>query len=334
MEGYTGKIAWVDLHTGKVLAEELEQKDARKYLGGKGLGAYLLYRHLLPGVDPYSPENMLIFLAGPLTGTTFPCTGRGGVVTKSPMTGTFLDSYAGGLFGPCIRYAGYAALVITGKAEKPVYLEVDQGGIAIKDASHLWGLSTFETEERLRGGLKTAEGGRVAAAVIGPAGERLVRFSGILTERRTFGRGGAGAVMGAKHLKALVIRGDGKVKAVNEAAFKQVVKRAQDKIAEHPVTKKGGVFPQFGTIMTVDLTQETGTLPTRNWRENTFTHAREINGDAFNRRRLRPRACYLCPIACSRDSEAAFGNTDYLTEGPEYETIFAFGSNLRSETRR
>ncbi len=329
MNGYTGKIAWIDLTEEKVTTEPLPEETAKKYIGGKGLGAYLLYRHLRPGTDPYSPENIIIFLAGPLTGSTFPCVARGAVITKSPMTGTFLDSYAGGLLGPCIKFAGYDALVIKGKAKKPVYIEVDEGKISIKEAGQLWGLSTTETEKRLREGLKETKGSKAAFATIGPAGEKLVRFSGILTERRTFGRGGAGAVMGSKNLKAITLRGSGKIKAANETLFKEAAKAAQEKIAGHPMTKKGGVFPRIGTIMTVDLTQETGTLPTRNWKENRFDHAREINGDSFTRTIVRPRACYLCPIACSRDTKAAFGNTEYLTEGPEYETIYAFGSNLQ-----
>lgn len=149
LKGYAGKIAYIDLTEQKVRVEELAEETARKYLGGKGLGAYLLYRHLRPGIDPYDPDNVLIFISGPLTGTAFPCSGRCAVVTKSPMTETFLDSYAGGSFGPCLKYAGYDGLVITGKAKSPVYIFVDNDEIFIKEAGHLWGMTTIEAEKHL-----------------------------------------------------------------------------------------------------------------------------------------------------------------------------------------
>jgi aldehyde:ferredoxin oxidoreductase len=328
MKGFAGKIAWVDLTTGNTRVEELDEETARKYLGGKGMGAYLLYRYLKARTDPYEASNLLIFATGPLTGTTFPCSGRAAVVTKSPMSGTFLDSYAGGSLGPSIKHTGYDAVVISGKAASPVYLLIDDGRISIKDAGYLWGLTTDETETRLKEEHRPEKGRRIAVATIGPAGENLVRFAGILTERRTFGRGGAGAVMGSKNLKALVVQGGKECEVADRDAFNAVVQGCREKISNHPMTRKGGIFPKMGTIMTVDLNQETGTLPTRNWQENTFEKAREINGDAFIARTVRSRACYLCPIACSRDTTGVAGGSDYITEGPEYETIFAFGSNL------
>lgn len=325
--GYAGNIAWVDLTNKSVRVEELVEQIARKYLGGKGLGGYFLYHSLSPHTDPYDPENKLIFITGPLTGTIFPAVSRAGVITKSPMTGTFLDSYAGGLFGPHMRYAGYDALVVTGKANNPVYILIDDGEISIREADHLWGLSTSETEKKLKNDSKREQGERISVAAIGQAGERLVRFSNIETDRRAYGRGGAGAVMGAKNLKAVVIRGNGEIRVAHAKAFKEVVKRCQRKIAQNPLTKKGGVFPRIGTMMTVDLTQMTGTLPTRNWQENTFEHADEINGESFLRHRVRPRACFACPIGCSRDTRASVGGVEYITEGPDYETIYAFGPN-------
>jgi aldehyde:ferredoxin oxidoreductase len=328
MEGYTGKIAWIDLTKGSVKVEELEEALARKYLGGKGLGAYLLYQNLSPNTHPYDPNNPLIFITGPLTGTTFPAVSRSAVITRSPMTGTFLDSYSGGFFGPQMKYAGYDAFIIMGKARKPVYIVADNEKISIKGAEHLWGLSTSETENLLKNELK---GERISIAAIGQAGERLVRFSGILNEKRIYGRGGAGAVMGSKNLKAVVVKGNRKIRLADEMGFKEIVKRCQQKIGEHPMTKKGGVFPRIGTMMTVDLTQETGTFPTKNWQENTFDHAKEINGEAFERYLIRPRACFACPIGCSRDTKILRGGIEFVSEGPEYETIYAFGSNCEIE---
>jgi aldehyde:ferredoxin oxidoreductase len=215
-----------------------------------------------------------------------------------------------------------------GKARKPVYIVADNEKISIKGAEHLWGLSTSETENLLKNELK---GERISIAAIGQAGERLVRFSGILNEKRIYGRGGAGAVMGSKNLKAVVVKGNRKIRLADEMGFKEIVKRCQQKIGEHPMTKKGGVFPRIGTMMTVDLTQETGTFPTKNWQENTFDHAKEINGEAFERYLIRPRACFACPIGCSRDTKILRGGIEFVSEGPEYETIYAFGSNCEIE---
>jgi len=221
--GYVGKIAWIDLTKGIVTVKELEERIAREYLGGKGLGSYLLYSTLDPHINPYDPRNILIFMTGPLTGTTFPAVARAAVITKSPMTGTFLDSYSGGYFGPQMKYAGYDVLVITGKASDPVYVFVDDGQISIKEAKHLWGLSTSQTEKCLRIELGKEKGERISVLSIGPAGERLVRFANIETERRAFGRGGAGAVMGSKNLKAVAIRGDREIQIADRKTFKAIM---------------------------------------------------------------------------------------------------------------
>lgn len=325
--GYMGKIGWVDLSKGEVQKEDLDEALARKYLGGKGLGAYLLYQHLQPHIDPYDPENIMIFVTGPLTGTTFPAVSRSGVITKSPLTHTFLDSYSGGFFGAQMKWAGFDALVIFGKAKNPSYLLVDSGNIAIMDARDIWGLSTTETEKRLKNAHKKEKGQRISIAAIGPAGENLVRYASIINENRAHGRGGAGAVMGSKNLKAVVVKGDRKPRIADEAAFKEVVKRCQQKTAKHPLTGKGGAFPKYGTMITQSLTNETGTLPSRNWQENTFKHVGQIDGDAFLKYAVRPRACFACPIGCCRDTKVLREGREFVTEGPDYETIYAFGSN-------
>ncbi|MGD9040705.1 MAG: aldehyde ferredoxin oxidoreductase N-terminal domain-containing protein, partial [Desulfobacteraceae bacterium] len=157
LKGYAGRIAWIGLTDGTVRVQELEEALAKKYLGGKGLGAYLLCSHLKPHTDPYDPENILIFITGPLTGTSFPAVSRSAVVTKSPMTGTFLDSYSGGFFGPHMKFAGYDGFVIQGKAEKPSYILVETDKITIREAEHLWGFSASETELRLKEELRERE---------------------------------------------------------------------------------------------------------------------------------------------------------------------------------
>jgi aldehyde:ferredoxin oxidoreductase len=323
--GYAGKVAWIDLTRGDVREEPLSEPLLRKYLGGKALGAELLYRHLRPGVEPYDPENLLIYVTGPLTGTAFPATSRSAIVTRSPMTGTFLDSYSGGYFGPHLKFAGYDALLIRGKSPKPAYLLVEQGKISLRSAEHLWGLLTSETEDRLREEL--GSGGRVSVAAIGPAGEKRVRFAAVLNDRRAYGRGGTGAVMGSKNLKAVAVVGPGELSFSDRERFRELTNRTRGRISEHPFVGKTGAFAKAGTMATLDLTQETGTLPTRNWTENTSPRAQEINADAFLALAVRQQACWACPIGCSRETRATLHGRETLTEGPEYETMYAFGTN-------
>lgn len=325
--GHVGRIGWIDLTRRTTRVEPLPEETARKFLGGKALGAYLLHRHQRPHTDPYAPDNLLLFLTGPLTGTPFPAVSRSGVVTRSPLTGTFLDSYSGGIFGARLRWAGLDGLVIAGCSAEPAYLVVEDGRVDVRSARDLWGLSVFETEQRL----KEIHGGdrpdRTSVAAIGPAGENRVRYASIINERRAHGRGGAGAVMGSKNLKAIVVRGEQRVSIADEAAFKEVAKRCLRQTAAHPLVGKGGAFRSVGTMMTIDLTNATGTLPTRNWQQNTFVGTDKINGESFLSHQLRPRACYACPIGCSRDTRALRADGEYVTEGPDYETIYAFGSN-------
>ena len=327
LSGYAGKIGWVDLNRTTTRIEALDENIARKFLGGKALGAYLLYSHLKPKIDPYDPANMLIFITGPLTGTPFPAASRSAVITRSPMTGTILDSYAGGFFGPHLKRAGFDILIITGKAKSPAYVLVEEGKIKIEEAEQLWGLFTSDTKTRLQDKHQTEKGERISVAAIGPAGEKIVRFSNIVNNGRCYGRGGAGAVMGAKNLKAVVLKGNQNVRIRDEAGFKAVVDRCRQKIAAHALVGKEGIFPKVGTMMTLDLTQESGTLPTRNWQENTSEHATGINADAFVKHIIRPQTCYACPIGCSRKTTAIAYDKTYVAAGPEYETMYSFGSN-------
>ena len=327
LTGYAGKIGWVDLTEGTTRRDDLDEVMARKYIGGKAMGAYLLLRHFPPKTPPFDPANILIFVTGPLSGTNFPAASRSAVITRSPMTGTFLDSYCGGFFGPHLKRAGIDALVIKGKAQKPVYVRVDEGKITIEEAVQLWGLSTFDTEARLQNEHRKEKGERISVASIGPAGEKMVRFANIVNNGRCYGRGGAGAVMGSKNFKAVVLRGNQRPGMTDEAAFKEVAGRSRRKTAAHPLTGKDGHFPKVGTMMTLDLTNETGTLPTRNWQENTSEHAEVINADAFIKHIIRPKSCYACPIGCSRETTATQSGVEYKTEGPEYETMYAFGPN-------
>jgi len=323
--GYAGKIAFINLSEASFTVEELDEGVAKKFLGGKGLGAYLLFHHMAPSIHPYDPENVLIFTTGPLTGTGFPATSRSAVITKSPLTGTFSDSYAGTYFGPQLKRSGFDAVVITGRAAAPCSLLIDDGRIQIRDAGHLWGLSCSDVEARLREEFKGE--GRMSIAGIGPAGEKGVRFANILSAKRAHGRGGSGAVMGSKNLKAVVLKGDHAPEIAHRDRFDAIVKAVRNKILSHHKVGKGGDFPRIGTMHTVDVTQETGTLPSRNWQENTFEQGPSIGAEAFEKYIVRARACHGCPIGCSRDTKITRGGEEIVTEGPEYETIYAFGSD-------
>jgi len=323
LKSYAGKIAWIDLSNNAIRIEALDEQIARKYLGGKGLGAYLLYKYLPAKTDPLDPENLLIFVTGPLTGTLFPAVARSAVVTKSPLTGTFLDSYSGSYLGPHLKYAGYDAMVISGKADRPSYVWIDEGKITIKDAEDLWGLPCPRAEQLLKEKL----GKGISVAAIGPAGEKGVRFANIFSQSRAYGRGGSGAVMGSKNVKAVAVSGNIKLAIDDDVRFKAIVRSCRQKIAAHPLVGKKGSFPRVGTMHTVDLTQETGTLPSQNWQENTSTQSDFVGSEDFEKFIVRPRACFGCPIGCSRETRVEVDGDEIITEGPEYETIYAFGAN-------
>jgi aldehyde:ferredoxin oxidoreductase len=324
-DGYTGKVLRVDLTSEKIAAEPLNREWAKRFIGGKGLGARYLFEELKPGIDPLSPANVLMIWTGPLVGTMVPLTSRYAVVTKSPLTGTFLDSYAGGYFGPELKYAGFDGVIIKGKAKKPVYLWINDGKAEIRDAKNLWGKDNFKTEELIRKetGQKSA---RVAST--GPAGERLSLIAGVTSDlTRNAGRGGGGAVFGSKNLKAVACRGtlgvdvpdiDGLVKMSKEMFLKDVV--------ENP-DHSGSITD--GTPIIVNMSQDAAILPTRDWSSGTFDGHAGIDSEAIKTRVLvRRKACMGCGIACgswSKVRKGAFKGAS--TEGPEYETIGLSGSN-------
>lgn len=313
------KILHVDL-TAKTVSEEKVADDLLElYIGGRGLGARLLFDAIPTGIDPLGAENPLIFLAGPLTGSVVPTSGRLSLTTKSPLTGTIFDANAGGRFGAFLRRLGLFGLIITGKADRPVYLSVKDGGAAIEEAGELWGMDVHSTVERLK-----LEGARSVAA-IGPAGERLVRFASIVIDGgRAFGRGGVGAVMGSKNLKAVALeKGANKTVDVGHNGFDFFVHEARKLISTHPITSQA--LPEFGTAMLVRIVNRAGAFPSRNFTTATFDGADSISGEAISNKLLkRKSACYGCPIACGRHTRTPRAEG----EGPEYETVWALGANL------
>ncbi|MGI9951840.1 aldehyde ferredoxin oxidoreductase family protein [Moorellaceae bacterium AZ2] len=315
MYGWMGKILDIDLTTHSIEVRELPIDLAQKYLGGRGLGARIVWDNVPPTTDPLSPANILVFATGPLTATKAPATGRATLSTRSPLTGTIHDSNVGGSFGVKLKQAGYDALIIRGKAPKPVYLSLSEKGVEIKEAPELWGKDTFSTLPALK------QGENSSVICIGPAGENLVRFAAIIAEgRRAFGRGGVGAVMGSKNLKAIVVEGSKKPRIADPEQFDFIVYEARKQIRANPITSKG--LPQFGTSMLVNILNEIGAFPTRNYREPHFEGAENISGEALERLLVKRTACWGCPIGCGREIKIG----EEVVHGPEYETIWAFGA--------
>lgn len=329
MYGYTGKILRIDLSTTKVTEENLHEKDAETFIGGKGLGAKLFFDNFDPTVDPFSPDNPLILCTGPLTGTTAPTGGRWCIVTKSPLTSLFLDSQVGGYFGAEIKRSGYDFIIIQGKADNPTYIVIQDSDVKIKDAHHLWGKNTTATEEALK------DEGRILS--IGVAGENLVKFACINTDLFVHkgrggnaGRGGAGAVMGSKNLKAVVIKGTNSMKYPDDEKFKEAVKKALKVINENsfiPVRRK------YGTPIWINPVNENMLLPTYNFTRGFFEKAENISGETMHDKIVvKNTSCFSCSISCGKWTHFDFNGKTYEFEGPEYESIALLGSNCGNET--
>jgi len=316
MQGWMGKTLELNLSSGESQVQQLDADLARLFLGGRGLGARLLWDRLAPGVDPLSPDNTLIFCTGPLTATAFQTSNRFSVTTKSPLTDTVLDANSGGFWGMRLKRCGLDALIIEGRANRPAYLEVTSKGAALKDASHLWGKAVPDTTQAL------GQGPKRSVLCIGPAGENLVRFAAIMNDgARALGRGGAGAVMGSKNLKAVVVEGEERVEFADRQRFRFVRYEASKHLTASPLTSQA--LPQFGTASVLNVVNTIGALPTRNFQQSRFEHAEEISGEAVtDRLLLKKAACWACPIACTRVTKTAHREG----EGPEYESVWALGA--------
>jgi aldehyde:ferredoxin oxidoreductase len=318
--GYSGKVARIDLTSGKIKIESLKEDFARRYVGGKGFGAKILYEELKPRIDPYDPSNIMVFATGPVNGLLLSGASRLCAVFKSPLTGGWGESQCGGHLAPQLKYAGYDMLIITGRSEKPVYVTIDDEEIKICDASHLWGKDAFETEDVI----KRDHGRNFQVMSIGQAGENLVRYACITHDRgRQFGRAGAGAVMGSKKLKAIAVRGTRRV----EVAKPEELDKFRDMLNER-IRERLKSLTQYGTPAIMALTNLTGTLPTRYWTEGEFEGFEKINAEALKSKFVeRSKSCFACAVACGKISvvrSATYG--ELRVEGPEYETLFAFGS--------
>ncbi len=330
---YSDRILKVNLSDGTLKTFPVNKELAKKYLGGKGYATYLIYQKLKKyekegiypaDIDPFGEKNDIIFATGPATGVAgFPEPGRYHVMAlKSPLTGSIGSANSGGNFGPYMKFSGYDMIIIEGKASKPVYLEIIDGEAEIKDASDLWGKNTFDTTRIL-----SERVGRCSVACIGPAGEKLVKFACIVNdEHRAAGRTGVGAVMGSKMLKAIVCMGGQRPKPADPERFTEEAKKANDKIKQNPLTGEG--LPKFGTAILVNVINNAGSLPFRNWQTGVNPEADRISGETLAEKYLiRNRGCWGCTITCARTTKVEKGPYQVLySEGPEYESIWALGN--------
>ncbi len=324
MKGWMGKVLRVDLTTGSIKDEILDPRVAKDYIGGRGLGIYYLNKEVNPKCDPLSPENMLIMMTGPLTGTGAPTGARYMVMTKSPLTGAVTCSNSGGMMPRDMKRAGYDGIIFKGKAEKPVFLWINNGKAELKDAGHIWGKTVPETTDLLLA--ETDSKARVAC--IGPAGERKVLFASIMNEKhRAAGRSGVGAVMGSKNLKALVLSGNGKIELADPDGFKSFNQSIVNQYLSDAKKTPVGLTIN-GTAGVVAVTQEKGILPTKNWQQGEFEGWENIQGATLTDKYLvKNQGCFGCPIKCGRITKVHEPGFEGEGEGPEYETVYAMGSN-------
>jgi aldehyde:ferredoxin oxidoreductase len=319
--GYKGRMLFVDLGKKKAVKKALKKEFARKFIGGRGFGAKILYDNVGPRTDPLDPHNLLIMATGPLTGTAAPGS-KMSIISKSPATGGYADSSIGGVLGPVMKFAGYDAIVVRGRSRTPTYISVNDGAVEFRDASGFWGKACSEAEDGIK---KEIGGTKAAVATIGPAGEKSVVFA-CITHRggRQAGRCGLGAVMGSKKLKAVAVEGDEKIELAHPEAFIKTVKEARRLLVGNP-----SAFQKYGTAEHVLVSNELGSLPTKNYTTGAFEEAQAISGERmFEEIVAGSRGCFGCPVACGKFSSIKDGPyKGDSVEGPEYETIAMLGSN-------
>jgi aldehyde:ferredoxin oxidoreductase len=337
--GWTKKILRVDLTNGSIKTEPLNMEWAKDYLGQRGLATKYFVEEVDPKVDPLSAENKLIMTTGPLTGTAASTGGRYSVVTKGALTGAIACSNSGGYFGAELKFAGWDMIIFEGKSPKPVYLAIEDDKVELRDASHLWGKTVFQTEEIIK---SSHQDPQTRVCSIGRAGENGVMFACIVNDlHRAAGRSGVGTVMGSKNLKAVAVRGTkGAAQIKDPKAFMAAAKAAKKVLADNPVTGQG--LPKYGTQVLMNVINEMGAMPTRNHRDVQFEDARKISGEAMHEKRptdgkthlVTNNACFGCTIACGRISRidethfTVVNKPQYwgASGGLEYEAAWALGS--------
>jgi len=327
MYGFYNRLMVIDATQRSYEIRDISDELLRDTLGGRGLGTHLLLELNPPQVSPLAPANNLIITIGPTTGTAIWGSCRYAVFTKSPQTGLYSESYSGGKAAESISAAGFDAVAIHGASDQPIWLEITPRGVEFHDASSLWGMDCYQTEDAVKGWIKEnrPDAGRPAAMVIGPAGENLVSYAVIENEYwRSAGRTGTGAVLGSKRIKAIAFWGDCK----KEVAHPKLVREFASSLAIRGKEDVGAqVFKTQGTPMMVDVMNQHDAFPSRYWQEGTVEHKERINAQALHQRcQVTPHACLKCFIACGRMTTVQRGRHAGLRlEGPEYETIYAFG---------
>lgn len=324
-KGYSGKILRVNLTNQKVSMEPTSKDLARRFIGGTGYASYLLYQELAKGLDPFSSENKLIFCTGPATGTLWPTAGRMAVVSKSPLTGIWAESHVGGHLGPELKFAGYDFVIIEGEAKQRTVLSIVDEEIQFHSGAPYWGLKTLKAAQSMRRDLGQQHG---HVAVIGPAGENLVRFSSIMIDgARAAGRTGLGAVMGQKKLKGFLVRGTGSVTVADPERFQTLWRDGHERVQTNPQALE---MRKYGTAILVATKQSIGELPTYNHREGVYEGWDRISAETFHDQYYHTtRACGTCRLACKKAFKVDKGSyKGLITEGPEYEGIMAMGSNV------
>ncbi len=323
MSGYMGKILRVDLSTGSLVDEPLNEDYARSFVGGSGLAARYLYDLAELDSDPLDPHAPMIFMTGPMVGTPMASAGRYSIGALSPLTGIWGESNGGGFFGPELKFAGYDGIVITGRAEKPAWLSIVSGEPQIHDASDIWGLGSYATQARIREKLRDP---KARVACIGPAGEHMVRMAAVMNDHgRAAARTGMGALMGSKNLKAVAVRGRAKVPVADPDGFKQVLRDINAFLKEDMASQS---LRMAGTASYVDLALLYGDMPIRYYKQGEWDGGNRLSGVLMvEGYQNRIAACYRCPIACGRETRAPGYGLEKV-DGPEYETLGSLGSLL------
>jgi aldehyde:ferredoxin oxidoreductase len=325
VNGYLGKILRVNLSTGEIGEEQLNPEYARAFLGGSGLAARYIHDLTDASTDPLGPGNPLVFMTGPLVGTRAPSCGRYVICARSPQTGLWGESNIGGFVGPHLRFAGYDGIIVEGQATEPVYLMIEDGRAELQDASHLWGLDTYRTQEQVRQELDVAS---FRVACIGPAGEHLVKYASVIADAgRAAGRSGMGAVMGSKKLKAVACHGSGYVPLANSDLFARMASETLAVIKDDVSTQ---VLHETGTAGSANIFSMLGNMPNRYFTQGSFEEVDNISGSTMAEKMLvGTSGCHGCVVQCGREVEIAEGRYRLeRTDGPEYETVAALGSLL------
>ncbi len=321
MKGYVGRIAHIDLTSGQIGEHAVSDKVRSRHIGGKVLAAKIIHDAFSQRVDPFSEKNLLVVTTSPLNGSGLPCSSRFNVSTISPLTGLLTSSNCGGPFGLHLKRAGFDGLVIEGRSEAPVYLDIEDGKITVKDAKDLWGLTTSETQKRIQ------EEKKKGTLAIGPAGENLVRFAAVMSDERALGRGGIGAVFGHKSLKGMVASGTVQIDVADRKRLKKLAKWWVGSLQSHELT--GKQLPTYGTGGLLSTMHFRGLLATRNHAAGSFEGFEKISGEALRENHLKTnKGCLTCPIRCERRIEHE-GKT---IKGPELETLTLLGSNLENDS--